>query len=646
MKQKSCHRFIFKLHSTMLREAKWNLELDLSYVRDKMPECIVSLSSSQILRFIDELNGITDIDEKARRIKRAIKDEKKKPRSHTTMETIRLLYDRLYNLQFQKDYLCVIMDRNSDYDRANKGFTVNGVRYRRFLGTNGGIKKSTIVYVNEDLYPILKKRLDNNRSNDIPLVPAKLEAYQGLICSQSTPIPWPRVIVVQDCITHFKDDVIVISDETDDEPKLEYVDGYDIEHNDSDGYGLMTPEYSRRVNMELTGLDTELSGLNSRCSWTKGMLFTFDFVEFAEKVAGTYMITDAWGTPRDVREADVILTVSMLKLWNCYESWEHYYDSCMENHYEFCVAKVAPEELEPVRNMNYQFLQSYEFTDEEIEELCKPTIDEIEDVLGMDYRKTIVFMAGFGLNEKNAFDGDYDFAAKALMVEPECINDPYIRKTVMSMIKNRIDMAKKGCIRVDANFAMISGDPYALCQSMFGMEVTGLLKAGEIYHKYWINKGSTEVACFRAPMTSHSNIRKMKLCLREDAAYWYRFIKTTIVLNAWDTCCDAMNGCDFDGDTFMCTDNPIILRKTRDTRTIMCMQKSAKKKIVTEEDIIAANKIAFNDDIGVVTNHITSMIERQAAFPKDSEEYKILDYRIMCGQHFQQNTIKIGRAVW
>lgn len=89
----------------------------------------------------------------------------------------------------------------------------------------------------------------------------------------------------------------------------------------------------------------------------------------------------------------------------------------------------------------------------------------------------------------------------------------------------------------------------------------------------------------------------------------------------------------------MDTANPIILKKTRDTRSIICLQRKADKVIPTERDIIKANKLAFNDEIGIVTNHATSMFERQAGFDVDSEEYKVLSYRLMCSQNYQQNTI-------
>ena len=632
MRQKESQKYIYKLHSKQLRNSKWNLTLPLELAIREYPDCIVTLSSSQALRFIDELNGVTDIDRKIKEVRRKIKAEKKKPKSRESKTLIRELYNTLYNLQFESDYICVIMDSNKDYDKCNEGFIVNGKKYKRFLGTNGGIKNSTIVYINEKIYPELKRRLENGRNPNKEMVPAKFEAYQALICSGSTPIPEPEgIIVVKDCFTKFKDDIILLDDNVAGEPKMEFRVGYEIEHGCSGGFGLMLPKYSQRVNEYLSGKSEPLSGMNTRYAWTKGMLYTFDFIEFAESIAGTYEIIDVWGDKRDVRNAEVILTESMLKLWDSYSCWEEYYENCKKNGYQFSTPKITPESLENVRNTNYQFLQSYEFTDDELQQLCQPTIDEIKDVLGLDYRKSLVYLAGKSLDE-NKIDSIEDMYIKALMIEPELINDTFIRRRIYSMIKKRIELAKKGSIMVNANFAMISGDPYALCQNMFGLEVTGLLKAGELYHKYWIDKGATELACFRAPMTCHNNIRRLKLNNSEECQHWYQYIKTASILNAWDTTCEAMNGSDFDGDTNMCTDNPIIVSRTLNSPTILCVQRKAEKKIPTEEDIIKANKLAFNDDIGTVTNHVTSMIEVQSGFEKGTKEYDTLSYRIMCGQ--------------
>lgn len=615
------------------------------------PECIISLNDSQILRFIDEFNNALDSDDKAKEIKRKMKQVKKRKRSPETKALIRNLYQTLYDIQYQKDYLCVVMDSNKDYDLLNsKGFTVNSVEYKRLLGTNGGIKNSTIIYVSERLYPMIKERIDNGRDKTQKLVPAKLEAYQALVCSGSVALPEPKgIIVVNDCITHFKDNVILIDDTNDGKPTLTNIKDYDVEHNDSDGYGLMSPEYSITINEYLNGISDTLSGFTVRYAWTKGMLYTFDFVDFAENVSGTYIIKDAWGDERDIRDADVILTTSMLKLWDAYENWEDFYENCHKNHYEFSAAKTTPIELENIHNTNYQFLQSYDFDDDELYELCKPTIDSIKDIFGMDYRKAIIFLCGMGLNSHNVFSGfgteNFDCVSRALMIEPQMINDPFIRKRIMTMISKRINDAKKGVLSIDANYAMISGDPYALCQSMFGMNITGLLKSGEVYHKYWIDKGSKELSCFRAPMTCHNNIRKLKLNSSDECLYWYQYIETAIILNAWDTTCDAMNGADKDGDTNMDTDNPIILKRTKNSPTIICTQRKADKVIPDEDAIIESNKLAFNDDIGTVTNRVTTMIEIQSRNDLNKEQYNELSDRIMCGQLYQQNTIDRAKGI-
>lgn len=87
----------------------------------------------------------------------------------------------------------------------------------------------------------------------------------------------------------------------------------------------------------------------------------------------------------------------------------------------------------------------------------------------------------------------------------------------------------------------------------------------------------------------------------------------------------------------MLTDNEVLVNKLQELPALMCVQRKADKKIVTEEDAIQANIDSFGDDIGKTTNWITSMFDVQAQYPEDSEEYKILDYRIKCGQLYQQN---------
>lgn len=196
-------------------------------------------------------------------------------------------------MQFKKDYLCLIIDKPSHYDRANQGFKVNGIEYRRLLTTTNGVKTSTVVYTSVELRDELKKRIENGRNTSIPLVPAKLGAYEALCSSASIPVSWPNgVIVVHDCFTKFKADLINIDDsDTTKEPIVKFAPMQDVENDASDGCSMMLPSLSKRWNGELGGSPEEtLSGCNLRCAWTKGMTFTFDYKEWAEKILGHILL--------------------------------------------------------------------------------------------------------------------------------------------------------------------------------------------------------------------------------------------------------------------------------------------------------------------------------------------------------------------
>lgn len=641
-KQQTCQRYIFKLHTSRLKSAKWNLKLSLQEARKN--DELIALADSQVLRWIDELNGVVDGDKRAKDIKREIRRLRKEPNTQQNRKLIKQQYALLDAVQFKPDYMCLIIDKEKDYHRACKGFSINGVNYRRLLGTNGGIKNSTIVFVSERHADELKRRIDNGRNMDTMLVPAKLEAYKALTCSASIPVSMPNgILVVPDCETEFLSDFIYVTDECDGEPIMEFRSNEPVELNESDGYGLMLPSLAQRWSNELN-LDYLMSGANTRCSWEKGMVFTFDFLDFAENVAKEYIVKDAWGNEVDIRSVELILTTSMLKLWDSYKSCDDYIQNCLDNNYTFGIAKTCPKELESERSLNYQFIQSYDLDDDDIERLIEPTVSEIKAILGGDWRKTVLYLKGANMNEENV-DMLEDDWVKAIMIDPSIMEDPYIKNKIYQLIKNRIDQAKVGVLKVHGNYSIISGDPYSLCQSIFGLPVTGLLKAGEIHNKYWSDRGIEKLVCFRAPMTCHNNIRTVYPTTDENALYWYQYMTTCTIFNSWDTAAHALNGADKDGDLVMLTDNPVLVEKHQNLPAMMCAQRRATKKIVTEDDSIAANIASFGNDIGKTTNWITSMFEVQSHFPKGSVEYETLSYRIKCGQLYQQNVIDKAKGI-
>ena len=269
---------------------------------------------------------------------------------------------------------------------------------------------------------------------------------------------------------------------------------------------------------------------------------------------------------------------------------------------------------------------------------------ELREVLGGDWRKTVLYLKGADMDERRVrfLADDY---AKALMVDSRLINDPFVLRSVFDMIKKRITSAKVGALKVHGNYSIASGDPYLLCQSMFGLEKTGLLRAGEIYNRYWADARADTLVCYRAPMSCANNIRRVHPADGEELRHWYRYMNTCTILNGWDTITMALNGMDFDGDLVMLTDNPVLVRRAKDLPALMCAQRKAEKKVSKEADFVRSNLESFGNEIGQTTNWITSMYEVRSRYPEDSDEYRTLSYRIQCGQLYQQNVIDKAKGI-
>lgn len=634
--------YVLKINTKYLSKHGWNLNLNLEDVR-RDSQMVVALGSSQVLRWLSAIQGRQNDDELATVLKNEISRLKKQPNSLDNKQRIKSLYRKLYATQFQQDYVMLVMDSVKDYRRALKGFTITvdgvSVKYKRLLGTTGSIKKSTIIFVNEDVHDELMSRINNGRDMSKKFVAAKLNAYCALACSASISVTWPRIIVVDDAKTVFNHDVLLVdnSDPNQEEPSVEYVEDQEIVNKVSDGMGFITPEMSAKWAEELHEGSEPLSGYNTRCSFLKGMVFCVDFVKFAKEVAGTYSIIDAYGTERDVRDADIIITTSMLKLWDSYPSYEAYYENCMKNNYDFCVAKSTPHVLRDVHTTNYQYLQDFDLTDEQIEELISPTVQRIKDALGLDWRAMLLYLCGHGINERSI--PKFDAVSRAIMTNPEVAKDPYIRSKIQRMIQKRVRTAKIGVLEVEGDYAIVGNDPYSLLQSIFGLPITGLLKAGECYHRYWSDKAVDEVVMFRAPMTSHNNVCKMKVVANDEMNEWYQYIKTCCLINSWDTTPIRLNGCDYDSDSVFTTNNKVLLESFVWKPTLMCTQSNAEMVVPKDEDFIKSEINGFGDSIGSITNRATNMISLRDAFPRESDEYKTLAYRINTMMLYQQDAI-------
>ena len=539
------------------------------------------------------------------------------------------------------------MERKKDYDRAAKSFMFNGLPFYRLYATTGGTKKGVVIFASERVYNELYIRLNNNRNVNKPLVPAKFESYKSLASSASAPVRLLNNNSVA-CISDYKHniykDVTLIHNNR--ELTIEEKENYELEVNANDGYGFISYRLAEHWSKELD-LDYVPGGFCVRFAFTKGMLYVFDYHKFAKDEAKSSTYVDVWGNEySNIDGIDIVLTASMLKLWSSYKNIEQFMESSIDNDYSFAVTKVTPKKLENERELTYQFIQSLHLSDDDIDNLIKHTVQYIKDVKEDDWRKSLLFLKGIHLTNKSLDTLSYDFA-HALMLEPKMINDPFVRSNIRKMIAKTINDAKIGRIKVNgnANYQILGGDPFALAQHMFNMKVTGLLNDGEFYSNYWNKKKVNKVASFRAPMSCHENICILNFKNNQKMQYWYQHMDTVTILNIWDTTTHSLNGCDYDGDQLMSTDNQIIINSIIESNAIVCEQGTALPKIIEEADLLLANKQSKGDKIGSITNKATAMYDILSFYPVGSPQHTEVSNRIKRSQKLQQDSIDKAKGI-
>ena len=637
MKQILNQRYTYKIKSSYLERNKWNIKIKDKgqAIKDRF---LVGVNDSQGFRFIRELTNTEYIksENKINEIKRKIKNNK-------NSKELKNLYNELYNAKTEEHICNVVFNSKKQYDKAcEKGFIINDIKYTLLLGTTGGIKNNTAMFVDETIYKSLMEKIYNGFDKSVPMIPSKLMSYMALVFSSSTPVTnTNKILVVRDVETNFKSNVtrIKFNDEKG-VPDLSLVEDADITVNACDGCGLITPELADIWVKDLQE-DYKITSFCCRNSWTKGILTRFDFKKYCKEVIKQEIVEDVWGEKHNINDVDIILNESMLKCWKGYKSIHDYIENCDKNGYTFAVTKTSPKELERKRTLNYQYLQCLNLSDEDINNLIEQDINNIKDILELDYRKTLLFGKGTELNDKNVWTNtEDDYYIKTLMINPNCIHDDYVKYRIRKTIDKRIKTLKTGKITVDGNYQIAIGEPVIQLESMFGLEPKGLLKANEYYSEYFREKGIKVLGCFRSPMSCKSNARKFNVSYNEEAIKWYGDLLNIIIFNAWDTSMMALNGMDFDGDIDFLTSNKTLINAIYDVPSIECIGKSGNKiPYITKEHFIKCIYDSFGNKVGGVTNVGSGGYAVISNFEEGTPEYNELEYRIQCIQYYQQECI-------
>ena len=647
-----------KFESDRLKKFNYNIQIDIDEaIRNKE---LVSIFENQL---VDCILDITDrhVDiKKLNYLNKEIHNVKSLESNDDNGERLAALQLELNETMFVPEYITIKMNNKSQYNRLyKKGVLINGIKYKRFNSSASQSRVDTVLFIAETVFDELRKRTDNGRDLNVTISPAKLNAYRGLYGSSRHKVSTPNFCVVKDfeSPTTFKVNFVTETEYTEDD-EIEEDKIITKDFNRFDGQGLISPRQAKKWAKELK-VDYIPSQFCIRGSFLKGMLTVFNIHEWIEEFNdGNYLIEsiykDANGSPImvDLRDVDVIITESQLKLWDSWSSVEHYNKCCKENNLSWGVSLYAPKYDKTFFYQNYQFLQTLNLDDNDVANITDKFVKWVKGVTSENVYYTMLFLVGLNADEEkfnNFLNSKSASWIKALIVEPKLIKDKYIRNKIYNMLRKKIQNASLGQIIVDGNFQVVVSDPFAMMEAVCGKEVKGLLAEGEHYSNYWNERNIKEVVASRSPLTYRSEHVLLNLIKNKDTEKWYKYCYSGIILNAHGNETDRFAGSDFDYDIIATTsDESVIKGVYRNELPVIYDAPKPSKIIPVEDDLYKADTFSFNSIIGGLTNKSTSGYALLASLPPESEEYKITLKRIKSitkAQSAQIDKTKIGQEV-
>lgn len=488
------------------------------------------------------------------------------------------------------------------FDRVfNEGFmfafadSAAPIHFVPLLSSASRNKECVYGFIRKDLFASFRSRLDL----DFPLSEkswsladtAKLYSYRALCCSNATPVL--RAADPEGASFFTPDNIIMIPDY--EERHLGEVLVYTADQTAGDRPGEVTliPTEAKKRKVKITCFDGEglitprgrqllcrylpddMHGrsFQIRMPFLKGMLHTVDFHQFLRDhgVTGQHAyILDAFGERRDLLAADIVIPVSMFKLWKFCDQTpadiERYFEGIRRYNYGLYVVMTERQfHNTQYASLNSQLLSTLDLSAEALDALVHEHCELAdsycaENLLDPDKRIDLHVLA-----ERNHL-------TRLLLDEPAFLRDDHIA----GMLRHRRVAAYNdlalGHIRVKGENRFLSGD---LMKFMFDLmdrlidsavSVNPKKKSRLLYKGCVYLPGKTgaarEVALLRNPhLSRHEDV----YAKTKDAGYLYYYEKylgqlTGVVFVGHRSYIPAaMGGADFDGDQIIVCYDPRII---------------------------------------------------------------------------------------
>lgn len=484
------------------------------------------------------------------------------------------------------------------------GFVCDGIKYVRFKRSAGSSRVGKCLFINEALYKRMHKwelcGLKIDEGDEIDL--AAFESYISLTCSSiidTVDIQPEQILVIDDFESTFKEQCVAVT--FDGENMCADIADTEITNSIWDGQSLA--DVSLFENHPHNGMMLLRNRFFKSCCFNTNIqrFFTECGVTDVEQLNGRTLA-------KSLGDIKLITTPSSIKYlkFGSLDQWLDNLDPMFglvkcEKRTHFFNGRMV--------QIHYQLLNSLQLTYQEVEDLVRPSADYIKLVKSDPcvFRYHIKYPMNDpeedyeGLNTKN------EIIYKLLGINDKFADTAMYQKFKYEAVKSFTNNVKKGHVLVNGNYSTLFGNPMEMLFHAVGMfDGKSKLGVGNIHCKRF--SYGKELLGSRSPHVCSGNVWVAKNVAAADIDYYFNLSREIVCINSiGENLLERLSGADFDSDTVLLTDNPILLKAAKrnyanfavPTRLIGSKKR---KRYYTKEDMADLDIKTGVNKIGEIVN--------------------------------------------